>query len=205
MSNFELNLKRMKWKVLLLLGGILSGGYCKGQENASINEIDQDRRVLESRGMMVLGTWAVGNMVWGGIEASRQEGKTKAFHQMNLYWNSVNLAIAGLGYFNAKKSRKKAGLWESLRAQQKTEKILLVNAALDLGYMATGMYLKERGKRMQNQQLRGFGNSVILQGAFLMVFDGILYALQTKNGKKFEPWVKNVNLSASGLGLKVTF
>lgn len=195
----------MKWKVLLLLGALVSGGYCKGQENTSVKEINRDRRILERRGMLVLGTWAAGNMVWGGIGASRQEGKTKAFHQMNLYWNSVNLAIAGLGYFSAKKSEGQVGLWDSMKAQQKTEKILLANAALDLGYLATGMYLKERGKRLKSDQLSGFGNSIILQGAFLMVFDGILYAWQVKNGKKFETWVKNLELSRSGLGLKVNF
>lgn len=195
----------MKWKLLLLVGGMVSGGLCKGQGKASIQEINQHRSLLESRGMLVLGTWAAGNMIWGGIGASGQEGKTKAFHQMNLYWNSVNLAIAGLGYIHAKKSREDIGLWASLKAQQKSEKILLVNAALDLGYMATGMYLKERGKRLENQQLHGFGNSIILQGAFLMVFDGILYTLQSKNGKRFEPWVQNLDLSASGLGVKVKF
>ncbi|MDN3686767.1 DUF6992 family protein [Cyclobacterium jeungdonense] len=195
----------MKWKLLLLVGGMLTGGFCKGQGKASIPDVNQHRSMIESGGMMVLGTWAAGNMVWAGIGAASKKGKTKAFHQMNLYWNSVNLVIAGLGYINAKKSREPIGLWESMKAQQKSEKILLVNAALDFGYMATGMYLKERGKRLESEQLHGFGNSVILQGAFLMVFDGILYALQSKNGKKFEPWIQNLDLSTSGLGIKATF
>ncbi|SEJ36162.1 hypothetical protein SAMN05192553_103469 [Cyclobacterium xiamenense] len=195
----------IKWKIVLLLGGMVSALVCKGQERVPVNEINENRKKLESRGMLVLGSWAVGNMLWGGIGAARSEGKEKSFHQMNLYWNSVNLAIAGLGYLSATRKRTESGLWQSMRAQQRSEKILLVNAALDLGYMTGGFYLKERGKRLQDPRLSGFGNSLVLQGAFLLVFDGILYTLQNNNGKKFRPWVENIDAGATGLGVRIPF
>lgn len=195
----------MKLKTLFVLAGMFTGLVCKGQNKSSVPEINEERKRLESNGMLVLGTWALGNMVWGGIGASRTSGATKGFHQMNMYWNTVNLAIAGLGYFNARKHRADMGLWESLQAQQKTEKILLFNAALDAGYMAGGLYMKERGKREQKDQLVGFGNAVILQGAFLLVFDGILYALQVKNKANFKPWVDKVDISTSGITYKIEF
>lgn len=195
----------MKLKTLFVLAGMFAGLVCKGQSKSSVPEINEERKRLESNGMLVLGTWALGNMVWGGIGASRTTGARKGFHQMNMYWNTVNLAIAGLGYFNAKKDQKEDSLWKSLQAQQKTEKILLFNAALDAGYMAGGLYLKERGKRRQNDQLVGFGNAVILQGAFLLVFDSILYSLQVKNKAKFKPWIDRVNISTNGISYKVEF
>ncbi|WP_439481903.1 DUF6992 family protein [Cyclobacterium plantarum] len=195
----------MKLKTLFVLAGMFTGLVCKAQNKSSIPEINEERKRLESNGMLVLGSWALGNMVWGGIGASRTTGARKGFHQMNMYWNTVNLAIAGLGYFNAKKHQTEGSLWKSLQAQQKTEKILLFNAALDAGYMAGGLYLKERGKRRQNDQLVGFGNAVILQGAFLLVFDGILYSLQVKNKAKFKPWIDKVNISTSGISYKVEF
>ncbi|WP_375585343.1 DUF6992 family protein [Cyclobacterium xiamenense] len=193
----------MKWKMALLLGGMVSAMVCKAQERVTVKEINENRKRLESRGMLVLGSWAVGNLLWGGIGAARTEGREKSFHQMNMYWNSVNLAIAGFGYLSATRKQRTSGLWQSIKEQQRSEKILLVNAALDLGYMTGGFYLKERGKRLQDSRLRGFGNSLVLQGAFLLVFDGILYSLQNSNGKKFRPWVENLEVGATGLGVKL--
>jgi len=193
----------MKLKTLFVLAGMFTGIICKGQNKSSIPAINEERKRLESNGMLVLGSWAVGNIVWGGIGASRTTGARKGFHQMNMYWNTVNLAIAGLGYFNARRHQENKGLWESLEAQHKTEKILLFNAALDLGYMAGGLYLKERGRRQQKNQLIGFGNAVMLQGAFLFVFDGMLYALQVKNKANFKPWMDKLSIHANGLSYKI--
>ena len=74
--------------------------------------------------MLILGSWAVGNMIWGGIGASQSMGENKAFHQMNLYWNSVNLIIAGLGYWQATKESPGTDLWQTMDAQNGIEKIL---------------------------------------------------------------------------------
>ncbi|WP_343853231.1 DUF6992 family protein [Algoriphagus jejuensis] len=49
----------------------------------------QTRLDYNLQGMMILGSWAIGNMVRGGIGASRTTGETRAFHQMNLYRKSV--------------------------------------------------------------------------------------------------------------------
>ncbi|SHN28352.1 hypothetical protein SAMN04488057_11651 [Cyclobacterium lianum] len=195
----------MKLKTLFVLAGMFTSIFCKAQNRYTIPEINENKKRLESRGMLVLGSWALGNMVWGGIGASRSGGSEKGFHQMNLYWNSVNLAIAGLGYFNARGQETNKSLWKSLEAQHKTEKILLFNAALDLGYMAGGLYLKERGRARQKEQWIGFGNSIVLQGAFLLVFDGILYSLQAKNRASFKPWMDKVNIGASGVSFRVGF
>jgi hypothetical protein len=65
--------------------------------------------------------------------------------------------------------------WASVEAQHGIEKILLLNCGLDLGYIAMGGYLVERGRRKEKLQWIGFGKSIVLQGAFLLVFDAILY------------------------------
>ena len=67
-------------------------------------------------------------------------------------------------------------LTESLAAQARTEQILLVNAALDVGYVLLGLWLRQRaGSATRPERLMGFGRSVILQGTFLAVFDAGLY------------------------------
>ena len=97
------------------------------QNIPELQDFNQIRISYNEKGMLILGGWAVGNMVWGGIAASHTNGQTKAFHQMNMYWNSVNLLIAGFGYWQAMKESPGTDFWSTLDAQQSIEKILLFN------------------------------------------------------------------------------
>jgi hypothetical protein len=173
------------------------------QEMGIISNLNEQRNSQEKKGMLILGSWALGNMVWGGLAANNSIGREKGFHQMNLYWNSVNLLIAGLGYYRASKTSRDLGLWESINEQQQLEKVLLVNAALDAGYMAGGLYLMERGKNLDREQWVGFGQSVILQGAFLMAFDLVMYRFQRQNSKALPKFFEQLSISGSGISYKV--
>jgi collagenase-like PrtC family protease len=53
----------------------------------------------------------------------------------------------------------------------KTENLYLINAGLDVVYIGTGFLLKHFSINNLNKQnlLKGHGNSVILQGGFLMI------------------------------------
>lgn len=153
--------------------------------------------------MLILGSWAVANMVWGGIGASQTTGQTKAFHQMNIYWNSVNLVIAGFGYWQATKETLGTDFWATMEAQHGIEKVLLLNGALDLAYMAGGLYMKERGLRKDNPRLIGFGKSVILQGAFLLAFDGVMYGFHQAHAKELPGLVQNISLGPTGFSMVI--
>lgn len=93
-------------------------------------------------------------------------------------WNVVNLSIAGYALYSNSTTP-----WETLHASEflarhiKTEKILLINAGLDLGYIGAGFLLRHLSTRSVNNThlLQGYGNALILQGAFLLVFDLALY------------------------------
>jgi hypothetical protein len=108
---------------------------------------------------------------------------------MNAYWNVVNLGIAGFGFWQASQVAV-LNFWEVLLAQQEIEKILLANAALDLGYIALGLYLIEKGRRTEKDKWLGFGKSIVLQGAFLLLFDAILYGFQQQLGIELLEWAK---------------
>lgn len=170
-----------------------------------LTEFNQVRIDYNKSGMIILGSWALGNIALGGIMAGRTSGETKAFHQMNIYWNTVNLAIAGFGYYSAMNEVPSSEFWETMNAQNSIEKILLVNAALDLGYMAGGLYLLERGRRLDKDQFKGFGKSVILQGAFLMSFDAIKYVFHNIHGKELPTIMNHIGITPNGVGLLMNF
>lgn len=173
------------------------------QNIPQLQDFNQTRIDYNQKGMVILGSWAVGNMVWGGVGASQTTGATKAFHQMNLYWNSVNLIIAGFGYWQATKEAPGTDFWATMEAQQKIEKILLFNAGLDLAYIVGGFYLKERGLRNEKDQLVGFGKSVILQGGFLLAFDAVMYGFHQTHSKELQEIMKNISLGPTGFSMVI--
>ncbi|MBN8230506.1 hypothetical protein JYK02_23620 [Corallococcus macrosporus] len=135
--------------------------------------------------MGILFGWAVLNIGTGVAGHFASEGETRAFFQANAAWNVVNLVIAGLGYHGqATADPASWDLARSLAEGQRMEKLLLFNAGLDVGYIAFGGLLWERGLRKDSDRLKGWGKSVLMQGAFLLVFDGVLTFLNAKlNGE----------------------
>nr|MBI1229857.1 hypothetical protein [Cytophagales bacterium] len=175
----------------------------QAQTNEALSDYNKDRIALEKKGMMLLATWSVGNIVWGGIGSGRSEGVSKGFHQMNMYWNGVNLIIAGFGYYHAFNEVPGTDFWQTIEAQHGMEKILLLNAGLDIGYIASGLFLNERGKRLGREQWQGFGRSVILQGAFLFGFDVMMYLVMRDHATELPKILEHVSLN--GLGMAIRF
>ncbi|GAA3919172.1 DUF6992 family protein [Hymenobacter algoricola] len=142
--------------------------------------INHDRELLAERGMAVLATWALLNLVVSGYSLARTNGRTPAhyFHQMNVGWNFVNAVLAVVGMVRAHPNQV-AGLTlaDSLTAQFDFEKILLLNAGLDVAYLCIGSWLRARGAvaAQRPERLLGFGRSLWLQGGFLLLFDLSLY------------------------------
>jgi hypothetical protein len=58
-----------------------------------------------------------------------------------------------------------------------TERLLLINSFLDIGYIGTGFLLRHLSDKSATRSdlLKGYGNSLLLQGGFLMIFDMVLY------------------------------
>lgn len=172
-------------------------------QQVSLEQYNLERIQYNKNGMLILGSWAIGNILWGGMMAGRTSGELQGFHQMNSYWNSVNLLIAGFGYYSAMKEVPDVDFWETLQRQQSIEKILLVNAGLDVAYMAGGLYLLERGRRVGNLRLTGFGKSVIMQGVFLMTFDTVKFLLHNTHGKDLPKIMEQLSIGPGGIGFRV--
>lgn len=165
--------------LLLLLGTISFPALA--QDSVALELINSTRLEYNRQGMLILSSWALLNLVVGILGSFQRKGQVQAFHQMNAYWNVVNLGIAGFGFWQATQVAV-LNFWVVLDAQQQIEKVLLFNAALDLGYMVIGLLLIERGRRLEKERWIGFGKSILLQGAFLLLFDAILYGFQQQLG-----------------------
>lgn len=124
---------------------------------------------------------------------------------MNTAWNAVNLAIAGFGYYNLRNQSADIGLSKTIAEFHSFEKLLLFNAGLDVGYMAAGAYLWERGVRTDSDRLIGYGKSMILQGGFLFTFDLVLYAFSRSKSSALIETLEHVQFNGSALSLTIPF
>ena len=154
----------------LTLFFVALGWLAYGQDHSA----DWEREIkYRKTGMTVLGTWAVANLAGGLALRANSEGSTRYFHEMNALWNTVNLGIAAAGYFGAVRLGADGSLMALHNEASTLDKTLLFNAGLDLAYMAGGLYMTERSRRVGENSDRwlGYGRSVMVQGAFLFLFD----------------------------------
>lgn len=134
---------------------------------------------VERQHMRVLGAWSVANLAGGTAGALIADGpRARTFHGTNAAWNTVNLGIAAIGAVGVAR-----GLREPIpdpetvaRRHRQLHRVLAVNLALDVGYMAAGTGLWLAGGQTGPIDHRGAGSSLVVQGAFLAAFDAIFLA-----------------------------
>lgn len=170
-------------------------------------ELWNDARIKhQNTSMTVLGSWAVINIAGGLILQSKAEGEMKYFHQMNAGWNIVNAGISGLSLIRSLKEKSQtANFNSSAKKLEGFQRALLFNGGLDVGYIAGGMYLIERSNRELNpDRLRGFGKSIVLQGAFLFVFDLVTYFTSRKFNNQILPTFHTSVDGGMEIGLRIS-
>lgn len=148
----------------------------------SVADMDAWRVRSSKNNMLILGGWAVANIGTGIFGSLSSSGSTKYFHQMNVGWNAVNLSIAAAGYFLTRplKDPDSYDLTQSLIAMENS---LMLNTGLDFAYITAGIAMRSLANSENSgnpDRLRGFGSSLILQGAFLAVFDIYQFSMYKK-------------------------
>lgn len=136
---------------------------------------------INNTGMFILGSWALTNMATGAYGWKNGTGPNKYFHQMNFFWNTVNISIASFALVNNYLTDYSLLTDEQLiNNHLKIQKLYLINAGLDILYIGAGYGLKRLSEnKIKNKNLmKGYGNSIMLQGGFLLVFDAVMYAIQ---------------------------
>ena len=190
-------------KKTLLFAGLLLSQSIFGQ----VTHFQKEFNSINEHLMLGLGSYALANFAISGVAYFTSEDESsKRFHEMNVMWNTVNMGLALPGYIKARRGGQPMTRAEMLKAQKKTESIFLINDVLDLGYIATGIWMREVAPNQLDQEdlFKGYGNSLILQGSFLLAFDAVAYYIHQNHGKKLLGFEKvSSSTTQLGIGLRV--
>ena len=141
------------------------------------------RELLLGRGLGMLGIWALVNLIGSGYQLPRTDRRAAPhhFHFMNCCWGFVNAVLAAVGILRTYPGAPPAGFTAADAAYDYQHVLLIfeVNALLDAGYLLLGWWLITRAARptlkpITPVRLLGYGRSILVQGAFLLVFDAIM-------------------------------
>lgn len=132
-----------------------------------------------TRRLAVLGAAGVG--LGATLALSARTPGQRAFGQQTAAWGAIDLAIAGLS----------ASRETALPNAHRLRKVLLLNAALDVGYVAAGAHLAVRRPslrgRLAPDQAIGHGTAVVVQGALLFAMD-LLHARALAGPETIDTW-----------------
>lgn len=176
--------------VLIAVIFLLGNAFCiLSAQDITVEDLDQRRNRINAAGMLTLGSWALANIGANTALYFSTDEDIRYFYQMNVLWNFINLGVAGLGYNGSVRAVPSSDLFEAVDAQYSLEKILLLNAGLDAAYIMTGLFLLEYGRSFPGRQamFRGYGQSLLVQGGFLLLFDLLMYGIQRGSRKLLEP------------------
>lgn len=178
-------------KILLLSLCLLLSVEGLAQRSDTSFTFDRRMHRLAATHSVVLGSWSVLNLAAGGAMLGSGQGQQPFFHAMNLSWGVVNGGVTAFLYLHTQQSYRKPKDWaRRQQLQHHVEQVLLVNIGLDAAYMATGVVFLGLGTqtRIASPELwKGFGTSILMQGAFLLVQDCLFYRLHLANWKKHFP------------------
>lgn len=189
---------------LFILCAVTNNVYAQGNDMPSFQSLNQSRIHTSREGMMALGSWGSVNLVGGFAGAlASTSAEQKSFHTMNAIWGAANLGIALAGYFSAK--REGYTTYEPVdayRRYESTKRLFLINGGLDLAYIGTGLYLGEHARSggfNKPEMWQGYGRSLIIQGAFLFLFDSIMYGLHQHQDKNWYRLMKGLSFNTNGI------
>ncbi|HVW12757.1 MAG TPA: hypothetical protein VHB54_02980 [Mucilaginibacter sp.] len=173
----------------------------------SLKVFNANRVRITSTGMEVLGSWGIANLGGGlvgwNVQASHE---MRYFFQMNTAWGAVDFATALLGYSGTQKNKKKPlTAAETIKEQDRIQKIFFVNGCLDVAYIGTGLYLKLNGDSRNSPMMRGYGESLLMQGGFLLIFDGLMYQSEKANGGKLHQFLEKHPVTFDGRRVGIIF
>lgn len=193
-------------KIWLLFGIILLAGSNLLHAQISDSEAQKiyERSLsIQKSGMIVLGSWATLNIISGLAGTFHYKNEVKYFYQMNAAWNTINLGIAAFGIFGVMNADLSIGANEVFEEIENFDRILLINAGLDLAYIGIGAALWNRGISRQSSRVLGYGKSIVLQGGFLLVFDTLLYLIHHQQTKKIA--LSGLELTFNPMGFSLAF
>ena len=173
-------------KYVLLLIGLFTIGTVLAQDTLIFHDSFYKK---QQQSLLSLSSWSAANLVISPVlnkNLYSSSTSNEYFHEMNFNWNLLNAGIVGLGHFLVHKDSKKPWDIKGLLAKKKkTQTSLLINMGLDVAYIVSGLIIKN--SKSNTSQNQGFGNSIMLQGGYLLLYDAIfLNKLKKIPVKKFK-------------------
>ena len=192
---------------LLLLICLVAGSLQSFSQKLDLIKFEKERVRYTKNSMAALAGWSLVNIVGSGFATKSHNAEVRAFHQMNVMWGSINLALSGLGYFGA--SREKINnpvLADVMKHQNRIEKTYLINLGLDVVYVGAGLLMNKTSDNQKNpEKFEGYGNSIMVQGGFLLLYDAIVYSIHHKHGKQLKVMNDKVSLNAGPGAISLTY
>ena len=118
--------------------------------------------------------WGLVSVVAGsGLAATTRDTWRRSFGLQTAGWGAVDLGVAAVGSWLQDRRMRRMPAPYAAAAQEdervKLRRVLLVNVAADVGYVALGARLG----RHSRPHIAGAGVAILLQGAFLLLHDSI--------------------------------
>ena len=164
--------------LLLMSGGPVASGWAQTSP-LDIQAFGQSLHEAQRAHLWRVATWGGANVAGGlalVLASSRDEQNARwAFGAMSAGWGAVNIGIAAVGLATA--SAPEATYAATLSAERTLHDILLVNLGLNVAYASVGGAMVAAGYRDVSNPAawRGYGASLIMQGAGLLGLDGIAF------------------------------
>lgn len=162
--------------------------------------------------MIALTTWGFANLTAGTTLwlVSPTDSSWRYFHQMNALWNTVNVTLGIIGWVNSNREVPSATpINMSIQRSRKSQQVFAINLGIDFAYLTAGALTWDLGETYQNPRAIGWGQSIVLQGGFLLVFDAVMLGLHQRHLERFlsaRKRVSGVRVGPwkNGLGLQVS-
>ena len=101
--------------VTILLIVVCNTLFSQAPTNSELFDFNKSRNKKTTKGLYVLGAWALANIGTSAYYYSNTTGVDKSFHQMNIMWKGVNTIIVGLLYSRIIPHRKSKKRFRSTR------------------------------------------------------------------------------------------
>jgi hypothetical protein len=167
-------------------GGPMAAVGGKGE----LARINSERERFERRAMTALLGWGAANTAAGTALLFTD------WHDaglMTFSWGAINAGIALLAIRGRNLlDPADPGLADFLRREQQFQRIVAVNAGLNVSYITAGLLLQHYGGQCRTRQ---FGSAVALQGLFLLAFDSYLLYRSARYMSRVMPLLESASFA----------
>ena len=155
------------------------------------HKLQQDRDA-----MFTLLSWGTTSTLTGGLMLITGR---EHFGLMTASWGVINLGIAGYGLLTAPSPGADITFSKALRNEKRLRNFLIINSALNVGYVAAGAAL---WRHSDSRRIKEYGAAIVGQGVFLMIFDAAYLVITNRRLEKLQILPSEAGIGAS---LRVTF